>query len=111
MLKPGSPTGSLDLEPDGDGNLWLALMFQAGVAKFDMKTKTFQLFPVQADLDNDATQQSMVMPRASKVDGKVWSNEVAKQSIMRLDLEDRPISSSSIRSNFCRRAASMRRTA
>jgi streptogramin lyase len=86
MLKPGSPTGSLDLEPDGEGNLWLALMFQAGVAKFDMKTKTFQLYPVQADLNNTATQESMVMPRASRVDGKVWSNEVAKQSIMRLDL-------------------------
>jgi virginiamycin B lyase len=41
---------------------------------------------VQAALNNDATQQSMVMPRFSKVDGKVWSNEVAKQSIMRLDL-------------------------
>jgi streptogramin lyase len=87
VLKPDSPTGTLDLEPDADGNLWLAMMFQAGLAKFDMKTKTFQIFPVQADLNNDATQQSMVMPRASGVDGKVWTNEVAKQSIMRLDLE------------------------
>ena len=87
VLKPQSPTGTLDLEADADGNLWLALMFQAGVAKFDMKTKTFRLYPVQAALDNDATQQSMVMPRSWRVDGKVWSNEVAKQSIMRLDLK------------------------
>jgi virginiamycin B lyase len=87
LLKPGAPTGTLDLEADGDGNLWLALMFQAGLAKFDVATKTFQIFPVQPALDNDATQQSMVMPRASSVDGKVWSNEVAKQSIMRLDLK------------------------
>jgi virginiamycin B lyase len=86
-LKPDAPTGTLDLEADSDGNLWLALMFQAGLAKFDMATKTFQLFPVQAALDNDATQQSMVMPRAFHVDGKVWTNEVAKQSIMRLDLK------------------------
>ncbi len=28
VLKPGSPTGSLDLEADADGNLWLAMMFQ-----------------------------------------------------------------------------------
>jgi len=28
----------------------------------------------------------MVMPRGSRVDGKVWSNEVSKQSILRLDL-------------------------
>ena len=87
VLKPNSPTGTLDLEADADGNLWLAMMFQAGVAKFDMAAKTFQIFPVQAALNNDATQQSMVMPRSSNVDGKVWSNEVAKQSIMRLDLK------------------------
>jgi virginiamycin B lyase len=86
VLKPGSPVGTLDLEPDSDGNLWLAMMFQAGLAKFDMKSKTFQIFPVQAELNNDATQQSMVMPRSLHVDGKVWTNEVAKQSIMRLDL-------------------------
>jgi streptogramin lyase len=87
MLKPDFPTGTLDLEPAADGNLWLAMMFQTGLAKFDMKTKTFQIFPVQAALDNSATQQSMVMPRASNVDGKVWTNNVAKQSIMRLDLK------------------------
>jgi virginiamycin B lyase len=87
VRKPDAPAGTLDLEADSDGNLWLALMFQTGVAKFDMKTKTFQVFPVQAALDNDARQQSMVMPRSSYVDGKVWSNDVAKQSIMRLDLK------------------------
>jgi virginiamycin B lyase len=86
LLKPNSPTGALDLEADADGNLWLAMMFQTGLAKFDMTTRTFKIFPVQAALNNDATQQSMVMPRFSKVDGKVWSNDVAKQSIMRLDL-------------------------
>ena len=63
------------------------MMFQTGLAKFDKKTKTFQLFPIPPGLDNDAAQQSMVMPRASNVDGKVWTNEVAKQSIMRLDLK------------------------
>jgi virginiamycin B lyase len=87
VLKPDSPTGTLDLEADADGNLWLAMMFQAGVAKFDVTARTFQIFPVQAALNNDATQQSMVMPRSSKVDGKVWSNDVAKQSITRLDLK------------------------
>jgi virginiamycin B lyase len=87
VLKPDFPKGTLDLEPDADGNLWLAMMFQTGLAKFDVKSKTFQLFPIPADLDNDAAQQSMVMPRASNVDGKVWTNDVAKQSIMRLDLK------------------------
>lgn len=87
VAKPKSPTGTLDLEPDADGNLWLALMFQTGLAKFDMASKTFQIFPIQPSLDSDAMQQSMVMPRASQVDGKVWTNDVAKQSVMRLDLK------------------------
>src|ERR1700722_18378638 len=87
VQKPGSPTGALDLEADGEGNLWLAMMFQTGLARLDMATKTFKMFPGQAALDNEAAQQSMVMPRASSVDGKVWSNEVAKQSILRLDLK------------------------
>jgi streptogramin lyase len=87
LLKPGFPTGTLDLEPDADGNLWLAMMFQTGLAKFNMKTKTFKIYPLQAGLDNDAMQQSMVMPRAANVDGKVWTNDVAKQAIMRLDLK------------------------
>jgi streptogramin lyase len=37
-------------------------------------------------MNNDAAQQSMVMPARSTIDGKVWSNEVSKQSILRLDL-------------------------
>ena len=86
VLKPGSPTGSLDLEADADGNLWLAMMFQAALARFDMKTKTFKIFPVDGDLNDDAMQLSMVMPRSAGVDGKVWTNDVARQSIMRLDL-------------------------
>ena len=87
VLKPGFPTGALALEPDADGNLWLAMMFQAGLARFDMKTKTFQVFPVEGVADDDAMQQSMVMPRSDNVDGKVWTNDVARHAIMRLDLK------------------------
>ena len=86
ILKPGFPTGALAMEPDADGNWWLALMFQGGLAKFDVKTKTFQVFPMPPAMNNDATQQSMVMPRQSHVDGKVWTNEVSRQAILRLDL-------------------------
>jgi len=87
ILKPKFPTGSLDLEADADGNLWLALMFQAGLARFDLKTKTFRVYPVDAALNDDAMQQSMVMPRADHVDGEVWTNDVARHAIMRLDLK------------------------
>ena len=52
----GIPDGSLDLEADADGNLWLAMMFQAALARFDMRTKTFKIFPVDGDLNDDAMQ-------------------------------------------------------
>jgi virginiamycin B lyase len=85
--KPGFPMGSLDLEPDPDGNLWLAMMFQTGLAKFDMQAKSFRFFPLSAEQKSDPTmQQSMVMPSHWQVDNKVWTNDVNHQSIMRLDL-------------------------
>ncbi len=81
-----APTGSLDLEPDAGGDLWLALMFQGGLAKFDTRSKTFRFYPVPSALDDKAMQQSMVMPWRADVDGKVWTNDVARQTIMRVDL-------------------------
>jgi virginiamycin B lyase len=87
VSKPSFPTGSLDLEADPDGNLWLALMFQTGLARFDMKSNKFTIFPLPPNLNDDAMQQSMVMPAGMNVDGKVWTNDVARQSIMRLDVK------------------------
>ena len=84
--KPNSPTGTLDLEPDGQGDYWFAMMFQTGLAKFDPETKSVQTFPIPAALNSDAAQQSMVMPRGLTADGKVWTNMVNRQSVMRLDL-------------------------
>ncbi|HEX3972904.1 MAG TPA: carboxypeptidase regulatory-like domain-containing protein [Stellaceae bacterium] len=84
--KPNFPTGTLDLEPDGKGDYWLALMFQTGLAKFDTRTKTFQIYPIPVALNSDSAQQSMVMPKGVGIDGKVWTNMVNRQSVMRMDL-------------------------
>ena len=84
-VKPGAPTGALCLEADADGNLWLSGMFQTGLVRFDVVKETFRHFDLPREMNSDAAQQSMVMPRASRVDGKVWSNEVSKQAILRLD--------------------------
>ena len=80
------PAGALALEPDHDGNWWLALMFQGGLMKFDVRTKTFRHYPLPPEIDSDTAQQSMVMPGQSQVDGKVWTNDVNSHSILRLDL-------------------------
>jgi streptogramin lyase len=87
VVKAGAPLGSLALEADQAGDLWLAAMFQAGLVKFDVRKKSFQVFRLPAEMNNDASQQSMVMPAQSQVDGKVWTNEVSKQALMRLDLK------------------------
>ncbi len=86
LPKPEFPAGALALEADQDGNYWLALMFQGGLMKFDPRTKQFHHYPLPPEMDSDTAQQSMVMPSQSKVDGKVWTNDVNSHSILRLDL-------------------------
>ena len=86
LQKPGFPTGSLALEADRDGNYWLAAMFQTGLVKFNTKTRKFQSFPLPAEMNANTAQQSMVMPGGAHIDGKVWTNEVSKQAILRLDI-------------------------
>jgi streptogramin lyase len=86
LPKPDFPAGALALEPDHDGNWWLAVMFQSGLMKFDTRTRTFRHYPLPPALQSDTAQQSMVMPRQSHLDGKVWTNDVFTHSILRLDL-------------------------
>lgn len=86
LPKPDFPAGALALEPDHDGNWWLAVMFQSGLMKFDTRTRTFRHYPLPPELQSDTAQQSMVMPRQSHVDGKVWTNDVFTHAILRLDL-------------------------
>ena len=85
MLKPGFPIGTLDLEADKAGNLWVAMMYQGGVARFDTKTETFQAWAVPKEWQTDATQQAFVSPTSSHVDGKVWVKNSDRAQILRLD--------------------------
>jgi virginiamycin B lyase len=85
-LKAELPPGNLDIEFDKAGNLWVALMLQAGIAKFDPKTEQFTMLPLPKDINNNASQQAMVMPNSSDVDGKVWMNSVGIPGVHRVDL-------------------------
>jgi virginiamycin B lyase len=86
VLKPNSPTGALDLEADRDGNLWIAMMYQGAVGKFDKKTETLQVFQVPPEFNTDRTQQTMVVPDQSHVNGKVWFGDVGSRRVFRLDV-------------------------
>jgi virginiamycin B lyase len=85
MLKADYPPGMLDIHIK-DGNVWVGLMLQAGIAKFDMKAEKFTMYPIPADINNPATQQAMVMPTSMHVDGKIWMNSVGIPGAHRMDL-------------------------
>jgi virginiamycin B lyase len=86
MQKPGYPIGTLDLELDAEGNLWVGLMYQTGVAKFDKATQTFRIYPLPSEWQKEATQQSHLSVAATKVDGKAWVKNSDGSQVMRLDL-------------------------
>jgi len=62
------------------------LMYQGGIAKFDRKTEKFDVYPVPKEWQGNHTQQSMVSPTNSHVDGKVWTNNQDTHAIYRLDV-------------------------
>ncbi|MEA2906771.1 MAG: virginiamycin lyase [Alphaproteobacteria bacterium] len=89
LHREGWPKGALDLEPDPQGNLWMGLMFQAGVARFDKKTDKVETFPLPADVITKTSQQAMVAPHNMTVDNKVWmgeSNLGGLSGVRRIDL-------------------------
>jgi len=85
-LKHGSPVGALSMRFDADQNLWLGMMFQGGIAKFDRKTETFQTWRVPPEFNKPMTQINMASPQRSAVDGKVWTQNNGFAIIHRLDL-------------------------
>ena len=85
-LKSGAPTGILAVRFDEDENLWLALQFQAGIAKFDRKTEKFQVWSLPPELNGDHVQINQVSPNRHHVDGKVWLQDAGTYTVIRLDV-------------------------
>jgi virginiamycin B lyase len=85
LLKPGAPTGSLDLEFDPDGNPWVAMLYQRAVAKLDRKTGEVRAYPTPAEFDTPESQVGMLDPLHSKVDGKIWVADEGTHTFFRLD--------------------------
>jgi streptogramin lyase len=85
-LKPNAPTGTLQIDSDPNGNLWVAMMLQGAVARFDRKEKKFDVFPVPQDWQGARPQQSMVAPYSAHADKTVYTNNQEKHEIYRVDL-------------------------
>jgi streptogramin lyase len=88
-LKPGHINGTLDLEFDQDQNVWLAMTFQGGVAKFDRKTEKFTIYKLPPELDGDYRELLFLSPNHSRVDGKVWIVDSGSYTVLRLDIASR----------------------
>jgi virginiamycin B lyase len=86
VMRPEEPKGSLDLESDPQGNLWLSGMYQGGIYKIDRQTKQVTAYPVPKDWLDPTTQESMVSPQHDNVDGKVWTNNQDTHLMYRVDV-------------------------
>jgi virginiamycin B lyase len=87
VLKPEEPKGSLEIELEpGQKNVWLALMYQAGVARIDRKTHEVKTYPFPKAWDSTTAQASMVSPQHSDIDGKVWTNNQEEHHMYRIDV-------------------------
>lgn len=84
VLKPGSPIGELALRPDQEGNLWIGMMYQGAVAKFDRKTEKFQTWSLPPEDNKDYTQINQVDAMHSEVDGKVWVQDAGEYALRQL---------------------------
>jgi streptogramin lyase len=87
VLKPEQPKGGLDIEFDPAGNVWLSMMYQAGITKIDRKTHDVKAYGFPKEWQSPSTQASMVSPQHSDVDGKVWTNNQEDHYGYRLDVK------------------------
>jgi virginiamycin B lyase len=88
VLKPEQPKGSLDIELDpGQKNVWLSLMYQAGVARIDRATHQVTMYPFPEEWQSASTQASMVSPQHADIDGKVLTNNQEMHGVYRLDVK------------------------
>jgi streptogramin lyase len=85
-VRPKEPTGSLDLEFDEQGNLWIARMNQGGIAEFNYETHKFKAYEVAKPYRTITTQQPMVAPEHWEVDGNVWMSAESIPGLYRVDI-------------------------
>ena len=87
-IKAGAPKGTLDLETDSKDDLWIGVMYQGAIAKFDRTTSAFKTWSIPKELDSDAGQLGHLAVTGTDVDQKVWIKNSDGNNIYRLDLSN-----------------------
>jgi streptogramin lyase len=83
ILKPGLPDGSRDIELDKDGNVWLGMLHQEAIARFDTKTEKFTTwnFPSEGIPTTGAGNVLLTI----NPDGTVWFKTSSSLKAYKLD--------------------------
>ena len=84
MTKPEVPPGYLDMNFDPEGNIFLGMMYQGVITRFNRDTETFDHWKSPLFDEGDDARTAMVTPTRVDVDGKVWTGGVEEYQV---DLE------------------------
>src|SRR5207249_4433699 len=68
VLDPKEPKGALDIGLDPEGNVFMGMMYQGVIARFDPKTEKFETWKSPKFGQGDAARTAMVTP--TRVDAK-----------------------------------------
>ncbi len=87
MKNDGSPKGGLEISEAPDGDIWVSGMYQGGIYRWDRASKKVIAYKLPDKLQTPSTQESMVSPQHSDVDGYVWTNDQQDHSVIRLNVK------------------------
>jgi len=72
LMDPKAPKGALDIGFDPEGNIFMGMMYQGVIARFNPKTEKFETWKSPKFSQGDAARTAMVTPTRLNIDGKVW---------------------------------------
>jgi virginiamycin B lyase len=71
-MDPKAPKGALDIGLDPEGKIWMGMMYQGVIERFDPNTEKFETWKSPKFGQGDGARTAMVTPTRLNVDGKVW---------------------------------------
>ena len=87
MKTDGSPKGGLEISEAPNGDVWVSGMYQGGIYRWERATKKVHAYKLPEKMQTPSTQESMVSPQHSDVNGYVWTNDQQDHSVIRLNVK------------------------